>query len=278
MRTRRKKVLKTRLITAAVVLPALIYGVLRAPEEYFTIMMAVVAAVGVLELMLMYKAGRFMTAAAVVLGALCIMAHPRGMMAEALLASILLIGVIRLFVKASPDSALRDMAPAMLGLLYVAGLMSFMLVLHRTHHGLVLFVLGIVWASDAMAYFIGTKFGKHKIYPSMSPKKSWEGAAASVVGGALGSLILGAIFLDDLLLFDQLIVSGLALGAVAVIGDLVESMIKRDAGVKDSGSFIPGHGGLLDKIDGSLYCAPVLVYILSAYGVITEGVTIKLPF
>jgi phosphatidate cytidylyltransferase len=278
LRTRRNKVLKTRLITAAVALPALIYFVLKAPQEYFTVLIAVVAAVGVVELMMMYKAGKFMTAASALLGALCIMAHNRGMFAEALLASMLLIGAIRLFVKPSPEGALSDMAPALLGLLYVAGLMSFFLVLHKVHHGLVLFLLGTVWLSDASAYFIGTRFGKHKIYPSMSPKKSWEGAAASVIGGAIGALILGAIFLGQLLLFSQLLVSGLIIGAVAVIGDLVESMIKRDAGVKDSSSFIPGHGGLLDKIDGSLYCAPVLVYVLSAYGIITEGVKITLPF
>jgi len=276
--TRRNKVLKTRLITAAVALPALILAVLKAPQDYFTAGMAVVAAAGVLELMFMYKAGRLMTVAAALLGALCILAHPRGMMAEALLASMLLIGVIRLFAKPSPDSALQDMAPAMLGLLYVAGLLSFMLLLHKAHHGLVLFILGTVWISDAFAYFIGTKFGRHKLYPSMSPKKSWEGAAASVAGGAIGALVLGAIFLDQLLLFNQLLIAGIAIGVVAVAGDLVESMIKRDAGVKDSSNFIPGHGGLLDKIDGSLYSAPVLVYILSSWGVISEGIVIKLPF
>jgi phosphatidate cytidylyltransferase len=246
-------VLRTRLITAGVVLPALIYFVLKAPQEYFTVFIAVVAAVGILELMLMYGAGRFITAAAALLGALSVMAHPRGMFAEALLASMLLIGIIRLFSRPFPDSALREMAPAMLGLLYVAGLLSYMLVLHRAHHGLVLFLLGTVWFSDASAYFMGTRFGRHKLYPSMSPKKTWEGAVASVLGGALGSIIMGAIFLGQFLLFNQLLVSGLMIGAVAVLGDLVES-------------------------NGSLYSGPALVYILYYYGVIAEGVKITLPF
>jgi len=271
-------VLKARLMTAALALPVMIYAVLKAPTGYFAVIMAAVAAVGIIELMAMYKAGRLITYSSSLLGALCIVSYPSGMFAETLFVSILLLGVIRLFVKSAPDGALSDMAPAMLGLLYVAGLLSYLLVLHRTHPGLVLFLFGVVWISDASAYFIGTKFGKHKMYPSMSPKKSWEGAVASVFGGAAGALLMGAIFLGDLLLFKQLLVSGLILGAVAVIGDLVESMIKRDAGVKDSSSFIPGHGGLLDKIDGSLYCGPVLVYILSAYGVIAGGFSLKLPF
>lgn len=269
--------LKTRLITAAIVLPLMIYGVLKAPTEYFTYALAVVAVVGILEVMLMYKSGMLMTVAAALLGAFVIMAHPRGMSGQALMASMMAIGALRLFTKPSPEGGLRDMAPAFLGLLYVAGLLSFQLTLHKTSPGLVLYLFGAVWVADASAYFVGTKFGRHKLYPSMSPKKSWEGAIASVAGGAIGALVMGYLFVKALI-FNEMLVTGLVIGAVAVIGDLVESMIKRDAGVKDSGSFIPGHGGLLDKIDGSLYCGPVLVQMLISYGVISEGITIKLPF
>ena len=274
--------LRTRLITAAIVLPALVFGVLKAEEQHFTLFLAVVAAIGVLELLLMYRASRAMTAVAAALGALCIMAYPRGMFGEALLLSMMVLGMLRMFTKPSPEGALRDMAPAMLGLLYVAGLLSYQLVLHKAHHGLVLYLLGTVWISDASAYLVGTKFGRHRLYPSMSPKKTWEGAAASMAGGVLGSFVLGSIFLGmgdrALLVFPELLTAGLAMGAVAVMGDLFESMIKRDAGVKDSASFIPGHGGLLDKLDGPLFAGPVLVYILTAYGVIADSITIKLPF
>lgn len=267
--------LRTRLITAAVVLPIMIFGILKMPTDSFIYTMAIVAAVGMLEVMTMYKAGKILTVAATVMAGLCVLAYGRDMFIDALLFSMLIIGVIRLFTRSTPQSALTDMSPALLGLLYISGMLTYQVILHRFDPGLVIYLYGTVWASDGAAYLLGTKFGKHKMYPSMSPNKSWEGAAASVAGGTLGAMILGSIFVNALTFNDKLI-TGFVIGVVAVIGDLMESMLKRDADVKDSGTFIPGHGGLLDKIDGSLYCGPLLVLILSARGVITEG--IKLPF
>lgn len=267
--------LRTRLITAAVVLPVMIFGILKMPTEYFIYTLAVVAAMGMFEVMSMYRAGKVLRVAATMMAALCVLAYGKDMFLDALLFSMLVTGVIRLFSKPEPAAALPDMAPALLGLLYVSGMLTYQAVLHRFDPGLVIYLYGVVWASDGAAYFLGTKFGKHKLYPSMSPNKSWQGAAASVAGGVLGAVVLGPLLVNALT-FNDMVITGFVIGVVAVIGDLVESMLKRDAGVKDSGSFIPGHGGLLDKIDGSLYCGPVLVLILSARGIITEG--IKLPF
>jgi phosphatidate cytidylyltransferase len=104
--------------------------------------------------------------------------------------------------------------------------------------------------------------GKNKLYPSVSPKKTIEGAVGSVVGGILGTVITKTVFGIPGLTIIGAIAIGATLGITAIIGDLIESMFKRDAGIKDSGSYIPGHGGVLDKLDGLLVSGPVLYLIV----------------
>ena len=122
-----------------------------------------------------------------------------------------------------------------------------------------LFYLFLVWGNDVFAYLCGITLGKHKLCERLSPKKSWEG----FIGGIIGSVAMGAVaawWLDESYIFW----GGLAIvvALTSVIGDLVESMFKRDAGVKDSGKIMPGHGGMLDRFDALLVSAPfALVYI-----------------
>ena len=136
-----------------------------------------------------------------------------------------------------------------LGAVYITGALLALTYLRVVDMNILLAVLAIVWTGDIAAYFVGKRFGKHKIAPTISPGKSWEGLAGSVVasaivGAALGHVapvphaILGALF------------ALLGLG-----GDLFESALKRHAGVKDSGTVIPGHGGLFDRVDALLPCA-----------------------
>ncbi len=131
------------------------------------------------------------------------------------------------------------------------------------HHGYdarhVFCLIVLVWAADTGAYFAGKNFGRHKLAPGISPGKTWEGWA----GGALLALATGwafGQFVPDIPLTHRLV----AAGVVAVfgpLGDLAESMLKRSAGVKDSGTFLPGHGGLLDRFDAFLLVLPVLVLL-----------------
>ena len=121
---------------------------------------------------------------------------------------------------------------------------------------LVIFVLAVVWAGDTGAYFAGRFLGKHKLYPAVSPKKTWEGA----IGGLVGSFAVGAVFkltrLDGVLNWFDVVMLTIPGAALAQIGDLSESLLKRSVGVKDSGSILPGHGGILDRIDAVLFFAP----------------------
>jgi phosphatidate cytidylyltransferase len=124
----------------------------------------------------------------------------------------------------------------------------------------VFLLMAIVWLGDTAAYYIGSRIGRHKMAPVISPKKSWEGAAAGFLV-ALGAAVIWTLL--RLKRLDLGIVAVAALTAVAAqIGDLVESMIKRGVGVKDSGHILPGHGGVLDRMDAMLFAAPVLLFAL----------------
>jgi phosphatidate cytidylyltransferase len=124
-----------------------------------------------------------------------------------------------------------------------------------------LLLTAITAASDTAAFYTGSKFGKHKLCPAISPKKTWEGFAGGLVGSLGAALLVHHFFLPEQgLLWICLIV--LLLGCLGAAGDLSESVIKRAFGVKDSGSILPGHGGLLDRIDSLVLTAPVLYYLL----------------
>jgi phosphatidate cytidylyltransferase len=127
-------------------------------------------------------------------------------------------------------------------------------------HGskLLLMLFALVWINDAGAYFAGKSLGKRKFAPVISPNKTWEGA----IGGFLATVILGMFIggYSSIFTFRQGLFLGVLLGVIAPIGDLLESAIKRGAGVKDSGTLLPGHGGVLDRIDSVIFCAPVFYF------------------
>jgi len=126
---------------------------------------------------------------------------------------------------------------------------------------LILFMFILIWTFDTFAFLVGIKFGKNKILASVSPKKSWEG----FTGGLLFTVIISYISVNYIVLFENIqnsIIISLILPVTATIGDFIESHFKREAGVKDSGNFIPGHGGMLDRMDAFIITIPVL-YLLT---------------
>ncbi|MCX6154032.1 MAG: phosphatidate cytidylyltransferase [Candidatus Kapabacteria bacterium] len=116
-----------------------------------------------------------------------------------------------------------------------------------------------IWICDTAAYFIGRRFGKHKIYPDISPKKSWEGGIAGLIAGGTAFVLSVRLFNPEFPFLDSLFI-GMIVGITGQIGDFAESLLKRDANLKDSSNIIPGHGGILDRFDSILFVSP-LVYI-----------------
>ncbi len=121
-----------------------------------------------------------------------------------------------------------------------------------------------IWASDSFAYFVGRSIGKHKLFERISPKKSWEGA----IGGFFGAIVgfaLPVYYLAPAFSFTLSLILGGLIGIVGPLGDLSESQLKRDAGIKDSSNIIPGHGGVLDRFDSMLFAAPTVLIVLISY-------------
>lgn len=174
--------------------------------------------------------------------------------------------VVELFYDS--ETPLRNVATTLMGIFYVAYPMALMLFIPILITGewqpeSFLFYLFIVWGNDVFAYLTGIAFGKHKMAPRISPKKSWEGFVGGVAGamamGAIGSFVVGGPL-------------GMWLGLAAVVavtsvfGDFVESMFKREADIKDSGRIMPGHGGVLDRFDALLISSPfAFVYLIGAH-------------
>jgi phosphatidate cytidylyltransferase len=125
---------------------------------------------------------------------------------------------------------------------------------------LVISIFASVWSCDSAAYFIGRKFGRHKLMPLVSPKKSWEGAIAGFFGSIIAFVLLNNIS-NAFSIYDSICIGAL-IGIFGQIGDLAESQLKRDAGVKDSSALIPGHGGFLDRFDSILFVSPVVLIYL----------------
>jgi len=147
------------------------------------------------------------------------------------------------------------------GLLYVVFLGGFALLLARDEYGsagrnALLTAAAVTWLGDTMAFFVGKALGRHRLYPTVSPKKTWEGAVGGLVGSVGGAMAVRALFWSDAPLMQVLSFSivGSILGQM---GDLVESFFKRSVGIKDSGSVLPGHGGVLDRIDAFLFVVPL---------------------
>jgi len=125
----------------------------------------------------------------------------------------------------------------------------------------VLFLIATVWAGDISAFLSGSLFGRHKLYPKISPNKTFEGSAGGIVGSVFVALSFTLLFIPQLEI-GLCILLAIGLGVLGQLGDLTESMLKRSAKVKDSGSLIPGHGGMLDRLDSFLFSAPFLHYSL----------------
>ena len=178
---------------------------------------------------------------------------------------LVLISVVQVLKDSSQN--LRNVTLALLSFLYISWFLSHLIMLRILNPYFVISILFITWMSDASAYLFGSLYGKHKLVPRISPQKSVEGAISAVVCSLIAIFIANSIFLRGLisLTITDLIVLGLLLGGMNILGDIVESAIKRKFHVKHSGNLVPGHGGILDVADSLLFTAPTMYYYLKIF-------------
>ena len=189
-----------------------------------------------------------------------------------LIVFIILLLIFELF--RNNGSAIQNIGATLLGVFYLGIFGSTLIGIREFYpnidglysHGgyLIISIFATIWICDSAAFFGGTALGKHKLFPRVSPKKSWEGAIFGFVFALLAMILAKNLVLDFLSLKDTLVI-GFIIGTFGQIGDLAESLLKRDAGVKDSSKLIPGHGGVFDRFDSLLFSSPIIYLYLTYF-------------
>ncbi|MFH1217930.1 MAG: phosphatidate cytidylyltransferase [Pseudomonadota bacterium] len=178
--------------------------------------------------------------------------------------SLLLLACLTVFMASRLSSPFDFLLKSVFGATYVGLFPALIILLMATPDGAkwLLYLTTITAASDTGAYFTGKSLGKHKLCPSISPGKTVEGFIGGMFCGTIFSFLVALVLFDRVDIF-RFISAAMVLTAIGVLGDLVESLLKRSMGVKDSGSILPGHGGILDRADSLLLTAPVLYYLVT---------------
>lgn len=256
-----------RVASAVVGIPLFVWMVSWGPVWLFALFVTVVGAAAAWELHRMLAQagrptyGRLGVAATIVLTASFAVPASRVLPALPMLVlSLALAVLLSAPLWARGPLATEPMALTLLAVMYVGWLLGHTLLLYRLPDGadLVLLLVGVTWIGESVAYLVGSAVGRHKLAPVISPNKTVEGGVAQLVASVAGSLVLGAWLVGWPA--GRSAAAGALLGVVGQVGDLAESAMKRSVGVKDAGNLIPGHGGVLDRVDGLLFNAPALYY------------------
>jgi phosphatidate cytidylyltransferase len=253
------------LVLAAIGLPAIIFGHI----PYFTLI-TIFLVLAAWEYAQLFRAAGFFPATALVVGGVFLVVAVRKFFPEMSAMVLAFLGLAAMTwhliaYERGRDQAATDFGITIGGIIYLGWIGAYLIDLRDLPDGLwyLLLSLGAVWIADSAAYFIGSRFGRHKLSPRLSPKKTWEGYWGGVLFGTLGGVglvllwpILGGINTP----WWQGGLLGLVLSLLTTLGDLGESMIKRQAKSKDSSNLIPGHGGFLDRVDSWLWAAVLGYY------------------
>jgi phosphatidate cytidylyltransferase len=267
--------LVSRLLVSIVVLPIGLMAIYLGgfPYNILIILLLVLAA---WEYVLLFRLGGLRPAGFLIPGGALLLALGRmwdGFLSAPWLISLLILVSMTYHLLAyerGRDQAGTDFAVSLGGIFYLGWIGSYLISLRALPEGnwWVLVVLPAVWLADSGAYIIGVRFGRHKLSPRLSPKKTWEGYLAGVVTGTLGAALLALVWRigagpETAITFWRAAWLGFVISVLTPLGDLGESMIKRQVGAKDSSHMIPGHGGFFDRIDTWLWAGVIGYYIIT---------------
>jgi len=278
-----------RILTAVVGIPLVVAAVLWLPHRWFFVAVLAIVELAATEYVGLFRRRLAEAPIGALLGLIPAVAlllrpdlilGPDAVADRRLLLSVGLLltvglGALVLTRSAPPGQSVAALGVLAFGVVYLVVPLLSLLWLHEMGPRYVLQLMVVVWVCDSAAYFVGSRFGRHKMAPRVSPAKSWEGVAGGVLGaaaviavwwavasargGAMGLAAGGGMAVATSSWETGVAITGLALvtALATVFGDLVESLLKRSEGVKDAGSILPGHGGFLDRIDGLLFAAPI---------------------
>ncbi|MEA3369163.1 MAG: phosphatidate cytidylyltransferase [Candidatus Ratteibacteria bacterium] len=260
--------LRYRLLTALLFLPVLFWWIYWRWEWPFLVLVTTMVLLGMREYFKMMRQKGI--SCNYILGYLAAALMPLvfkkgeliypGLLLTAMCMAVL---IRQIFIKSDIPAVIQTVSATFLGIVYVGWMPAHLLALKSLPDGnnLVFFVFAVTWLGDALAYFVGSLFGRHKLIASISPNKTVEGTIAGVLGSILAAFLFFEIFklpLEHRLFY---LTAGFIVGVVAVFGDLSESLLKRSTRIKDASTIIPGHGGILDRFDSIFFTAPVMYYL-----------------
>lgn len=263
--------LAKRLLTVIILLPLGSFLIMSG-GWFFTAIVAVFIGMASWEFWRIFKQGGYEPNALVLIGGSVALLLGRTLFgfqwSDLILGLVVMVGMTLHLIRFEHgrDQAAVDFCVTLGGVLYLGWLGGYLISLRALPGGQwwTLVVLPAVWLADSGAFLIGNRFGKHKIAPRTSPKKSWEGYLAGIIFGSAGGAIFAALWSLQTTFVSPLkgAIVGLVLGIFTILGDLGESMIKRQFGLKDSSHILPGHGGFMDRIDSWLWAVIIAYYMI----------------
>jgi phosphatidate cytidylyltransferase len=267
--------LRYRVITATVGLPLIILAIwFGDPWPWFSLLIAAAALAGTWEFYHIVNFDRREPLLYLgLLWSLALVLSPHYTNPDTLpivITTAVLISLICLLLRRSREKAFHDWAWTIVGALYVGWMLSYWLNLRGLEYGRnwVYLAMLTTFANDTGAYFVGRAMGKHKLAPAISPAKTWEGAIGGLVSAVLAAIVIAMVLelisvkvgTPFVFRYWQIMLLGLLAGLFAQLGDLIESLLKRNMGVKESGNLLPGHGGVLDRFDSLIFVGAVIYY------------------
>ena len=262
------KIEKRKVWMALIMVPPVLLLIILGPPSLLYLMVLLATFFGLREYynLVLPHSRRIERMAGIGLGLILSIIISLGAMKELSLFFVIILLILSiLFMATSKDlsSTIPEMGMTLFGIFFIGFLLAYVSLIRNLPNGRLwaLFLIATVWAGDISALLSGSFFGKHKLYPKISPNKTFEGLGGSIVGSIVVALAFAILFLPRLQK-GVCILLAIGIGILGQLGDFTESMLKRSARVKDSGTLIPGHGGMLDRLDSFLFSAPFLHYSL----------------